>query len=354
MAEDVERTEEPTAKRRLESRREGQIAISQEVFVVANLLGVSGILLFLGTTGVHQGIRLFHRTWQVPDTFDPTVAVEKIRQAFGAAVAFSLPVLIAAALAAIVAGILQTRGNLAPRRLKPKFNKLNPAKNLSKLIKHDAPMQLGKSIVKLVIVGGVIGSVIVSNLERYSTLSQLPLYTVISFQLSTILHAWLAGCLALLVIAIADYAAEHYRNEKQLKMTRQEVKDERRQSEGDPHIKSRLRSLQMERTRTRMMAQVPEADVVVTNPDHVSVALLYRRAKMRAPKVVAKGRGVLALRIREIAREFGVPIVRNPPLARTLYRSVKVDQIIPETLYQLVAELLAYIHRLDRARSRSW
>jgi flagellar biosynthetic protein FlhB len=215
-------------------------------------------------------------------------------------------------------------------------------------------MQLGKSIVKLIIVGGVIGSVVITHLEEYAGLSQLPLYTVISFQLSTILYAFIAGCLALLVIAIADYAAEHYRNEKQLKMTRQEVKDEHRQSEGDPHVKSRLRSLQMERTRTRMMAKVPEADVVVTNPDHVSVALLYRRSDMRAPKVVAKGRGILALRIREIAREFGVPIVRNPPLARTLYRSVKLDQIIPEKLYQVVAELLAYVHRLDRARARSW
>lgn len=354
MADDVERTEQPTPKRREEARRQGQIAISQEVFTVANLLAVTGVLLFLGGTAVRQGILLFHQAWQLPDTFGPAVAVERLRQAFGAAGSFLLPVLGAAALAAVIAGILQTRGNLAPTRLKPKFSKVSPAKNLSRIVKHDAPMQLGKSILKLVIVGGVIASVVISQLEQYAGLSRLPLYQVIGFQLGTILRAFLAGCLALLVLALADYAAEHWRNEKKLKMSRQEIKDEARQSEGDPHLKARVRSMRMERARTRMMAQVPEADVVVTNPDHVSVALLYRRARMQAPKVVAKGQGFIALRIREIAQECGVPIMRNPPLARTLYRSVKVNQIIPEKLYEIVAELLAYIYRLDRTRTRAW
>jgi flagellar biosynthetic protein FlhB len=354
VADDVERTEQPTPKKRQEARREGQIAISQEVFTVANLLAVTGVLFFLGGTAVHQGVQLFHRAWQVPDAFGPAVAAERLRQVFGAAGGFLLPVLGAAVAAALIAGVLQTRGNLAPRRLKPKFSKLSPAKNLSRLIKHDAPIQLGKSLLKLVIVGGVLAWVVISHLEEYRGLSRLPLYQVIGFVFGTILRTFLAGCLALLVLALADYAAEVWRNEKQLKMSRQEVKDEARQSEGDPHLKSRVRSLQMERARTRMMAQVPEADVVVTNPDHVSVALLYRRAAMRAPKVVAKGRGFIALRIREIAEECGVPIVRNPPLARTLYRSVKVNQTIPEKLYEVIAELLAYVYRLNRTRTRAW
>jgi flagellar biosynthetic protein FlhB len=354
VADDVEKTEQPTPKKRQEARREGQLAISQEVFTVANLLAVTAVLLFLGGTAVHQGMQLFQRALQLPDSFDPAVAAELLRQAFGAAGAVVLPVLGAAALAALIAGVAQTGGNLAPRRLKPKFSKLNPAQNLNRLIKHDAPMQLGKSLLKLVIVGGVIASVVIGQLGQYAGLSRLPLFEVIGFQLGTILHAFLAGCLALLVLAIADYAAERWRTEKQLKMSRQEVKDEARQSEGDPHLKSHMRSLRMERARTRMMDQVPEADVVVTNPDHFSIALLYRRATMRAPKVVAKGRGFIALRIRDIAQECGIPIVRNPPLARTLYRSVKVNQVVPEKLYEVVAELLAYVYRLNRTRTRAW
>jgi flagellar biosynthetic protein FlhB len=354
VADDVERTEKPTPKRRAEARREGQIAISQEVYIVANLLAVTTVLLFLGETAVQQGILLFRRAWEPLNTFGPGIASERLLQAFGAAGGVVLPVLGAAAMAAVIAGIAQTGGNLATKRLRPKFSRLNPTQNVSRLIKHDAPMQLGKSIVKLLTVGGVVAAVVISRVDEYTGLSRLPLYEVIGFQLGTILRAFLAGSLVLLVLAALDYAAERYRNEKKLRMTHQEVKDERKQAEGDPQVKARQRSLQMERARTRMMAQVPEADVVVTNPDHVSIAIQYRRAEMQAPKVLAKGRGFLALRIRELAQGAGVPLVRNPPLARALYRSVKVNQSIPEKLYQAVAELLAYVYRLDRERARAW
>jgi flagellar biosynthetic protein FlhB len=354
VAEDVERSEEPTPKRRSEAQREGQIALSQEVFVVANLLVVTTTLLLLGGTAVRKGLLLFHRTWQPFDTFGPDVAAERLLGAFGTATGFVLPILAAAVFAALAAGILQTGGKLATKRLKPKFSKLNPAKNLSKLIKHDAPMQLGKAISKLVIVGGVMAVVLSSRVEEYAGLSRLPLLDVIAFQLGTIFRAFLAGSFVLIVLAALDYAWEYYRTEKQLKMSKQEVKDEMKQSEGDPLVKSRMRSIALERARTRMMAQVPEADVVVTNPDHVSIALQYRRSAMSAPKVLAKGRGFLALRIREIAQEAGIPIVRNPPLARALYRSVKVGRVIPEKLYEAVAELLAYVFRLDQERARAW
>jgi flagellar biosynthetic protein FlhB len=354
VADDVERSEKPTPKRRQEARREGQIAISQEIFTVANLLAVTVILLFLGARAVRHAGELFQRAWSMPDVVDPGFAADRLRETFGAASGVLLPILLTAAVAAVVAGVAQTKGNISFRRLRPRFSKLSPAKNLSRIVKHDAPIQLGKSLLKLAVVGGTIAFVVTNHIGEYSGLSRLPLFTVLGFEFGTLLRAWLAGCVAMIFIAAGDYAAEVWRTEKQLKMSRQEIKDEARQSEGDPQVRARIRSLQMEQARTRMMDQVAKADVVVTNPDHFSVALLYQREEMTAPKVVAKGRGFLALRIREIAEASGVAIVRNPPVARTLYRSVKVNQIIPEKLYQTVAELLAYVHRLDREKARAW
>ncbi len=354
MADDVERTEKPTPKRRQEARREGQIATSQEVFTVANLMAVTVMLLFLGERAVRSATQLFQRAWIMPDTVDLAFAVERMRTTFGAASNVLLPIFLVTAGAAIVAGLAQTRGNVAFKKLRPQFKRMNPSKNLARIFKHDAPIQLAKSVLKIIVIGGTIAFVIVNHMAEYAGLSRLPLFTVIGFQFGILLRAWLAGCVALLLIAIGDYAAEVWRTEKGLKMSKQEIKDESRQAEGDPHVRARIRSLQLDAARSRMMDQVAKADVIVTNPEHFSVALLYQREEMTAPKVVARGRGFLAQRIREIAERSGVPIVRNPPLARTLFRSVKVNQIIPEKLYQTVAELLAFVHRLDQSRQRAW
>ena len=168
------------------------------------------------------------------------------------------------------------------------------------------------------------------------------------------LKALLVGTLALIIVAVIDYAYMFWKNEKGLKMSKSEVKDEMRQSMGDPMMRAHMLSLQLERARERMMDAVPKADVVVTNPEHISVALSYKRGEMFAPRVVAKGGGFLAFRIRDIAREAGVPIVENPPLARALYRSVRVGESVPERLYEIVAEVLAYVYRLDRSRGLAW
>ncbi len=354
MADDVERTEKPTPKRRQEARREGQIATSQEVFTVANLMAVTVMLLFLGERAVRSATQLFQRAWIMPDTVDLAFAVERMRTTFGAASNVLLPIFLVTAGAAIVAGLAQTRGNVAFKKLRPQFKRMNPSKNLARIFKHDAPIQLAKSVLKIIVIGGTIAFVIVNHMAEYAGLSRLPLFTVIGFEFGMLLRAWLAGCVALLLIAIGDYTAEVWRTEKQLKMSRQEIKDESRQAEGDPHVRARIRSLQLDAARSRMMDQVAKADVIVTNPEHFGVALLYQREEMTAPKVVARGRGFLAQRIREIAERSGVPIVRNPPLARTLFRSVKVNRIIPEKLYRTVAELLAYVHRLDQSRRRAW
>jgi flagellar biosynthetic protein FlhB len=354
VADELEKTEQPTPKRHEEARRKGQIAVSTEVFTVANLLGVTLTLMAMSVSVIYQGMHTFHTLWTPRDELDVETASELLRIAFGAAAHVILPILLAAAGAALIVGLAQTKGNFSVYKLKPKASKLNPIKNLSRIFKKQAVIELPKSVFKVLIVGGVIWFTIERHFSDYPGVSRLPLMQIIGFQLSVVLEAYLAGALALVLIAGGDYAYQYWQVSKSLKMSKTEVREERRQMEGDPYLKAHQRSAQYERARTRMMEAVPKADVVVTNPEHISVALLYRRPEMSAPKVVAKGAGFLAHRIREIAQAAGVPIIENRPLAQSLYRWVKVNQMIPERLYQAVAEVLAYVYRLDRARARTW
>lgn len=355
MAEDdVEKSEEPTPKRRAEALREGQVTTSKEAFIFANLLGVTLALLMTGPRILDSGVRTFQRLW-IPRTDLSTLeAVDMLRTAFGTAASVLTPILLAGVASILAIGVLQTKGNVATKALKPKFSTLNPQKNFSRIFKKQAPIELPKSLLKIGVVAGMIWFVVGRHVHEYFSLSQLPLTNIVGFQMSMVLSAFFAGCVALLLIAMIDFSYQRWQTEKGLKMSKSEVKDERRQSEGDPLIRSHRLSRQFEAARMRMMEAVPDADVVVTNPEHISVALLYERADMPAPKIVAKGAGFLALRIREIAEASGVPIVENRPLARSLYRSVKVGQWIPEALFQAVAEVLAFVHRLRPAKERSW
>ena len=354
MADDVERSEDPTPRRREQARKKGQIAISQEVFVVANLLAVSLTLLAIQDTPVREALATIPQIWQPRIRLGPSEASELLRTAFSAGIAVLLPILGAALVAALIAGLIQTRGNIASERMKPKVSKFSPAKNLARIFKTSGPIELPKSLLKLAIVIAAVGYAIASNLDEYRGLPRLTLFPIIGFQLGTVVRAFIAGSLALIIVALIDYAYMFWKTEKGLKMSKSEVKDEMRQMTGDPMVRARMLSLQLERARERMMESVPKADVVLTNPEHISVALRYERGEMAAPKVVAKGGGFLAFRIREIAREAGIPIVENPPLARALYRSVRVGESIPERLYEIVAEVLAYVYRLDRARGVAW
>jgi flagellar biosynthesis protein FlhB len=354
VADDVERSEEPTPKRREEARKEGQIAISQDAFVFANLFSVTLALGYLGNRALIQSMHTFQELWTPRDDLSMADGIELLRIAFAAGGRIALPVLLAAMGAGIFVGQLQTRGNIAVKRLSPSLGKLSPRRNLGRLLGTQNLVELPKSILKLILIGGLMAGTVWGRLDDFLGLAQLPLLASAGYQLSTLLSAFMAGCFGLFVLAAADYGFQLYRTEQSLKMSHSDVKEERRQFEGDPLVKSRMRALQMERARTRMMSAVPKADVIITNPTHVSVALSYQRGEMRSPKVLAKGRGLIALRIREIARESGVPIVENPPLARALYRAVKVNQEIPERLFQAVAQVLAYVYRLDPRRNRPW
>jgi flagellar biosynthetic protein FlhB len=263
-------------------------------------------------------------------------------------------VLLAVLCVGLAGGLAQTRLAVTPSRLRPRLSRLSPAQNVKRVFKQDGPFELAKSLVKLAIAAAAIHFVLAGRLDEIAGLHVLPPYPIVSFELGLLLRALLAGTGALLVLALVDYAWQYQRVEMRLRMTRGEIKDELRQTQGDPQVKSRLLGLMLDRSLRRMLKRVPEADVVVTNPEHISVALLYRRAEMAAPTVVAKGAGFVALRIRELARAAGVPIVENRPLARALFRGVRVGRSVPQTLFQAVAEVLAYVYRVDRRRAERW
>jgi flagellar biosynthetic protein FlhB len=249
-------------------------------------------------------------------------------------------------LAALVAGLIQNGLVISFEPIKPKLEKLSPAKGMKRLFSSKSLVDFAKGLAKITIVGAVLVILL------WPEMGVIPNITAMSLvQFSSLLQSLAArvliGVLSVMtVIAALDFLYQKQQHLKQLRMSKQEMKEEYKQTEGDPMIKSRLRQIRMERARKRMMSAVPEADVVVTNPTHFSVALKYDAENMEAPRLVAKGMDSLAMRIREIAKEHDIPIVENPPLTRALYDAVDLDQEIPAEHYKAVAEVIGYVMRL--------
>ncbi len=257
--------------------------------------------------------------------------------------------LVMAMFAAFFAGYLQFGLLLSSEGLMPSLEKISPLAGLKRIFSMRSLSEFLKGLLKLAVVGGIVYAVItpsVGDLHKLIGMEVIQLLGVIASLLHRLLFAVFA---AMVVITLADVFYQRYEHIKGLRMSRQEIKDEMRESEGDPIVKGRLRQLRMERARKRMMAEVPKADVVVTNPTHYAVALKYD-AQMTSPKVVAKGVDKVAQKIREIAAENDVPVVENPPLARGLYAAVEVDQEITPEFYKAVAEVIGYIYRMKRRK----
>ena len=235
----------------------------------------------------------------------------------------------------------------APKVLGLKFDRLDPLQGLGRMFSLHGLVEMFKAILKSVLVGGVAALVLWYEFEHLFSLMVEPLETGMADFSATIVFATLLIVLSLGLLAAIDVPFQLWQYHKKLRMTKEEVKRESKEQEGDPMIKGRIRAMQREMARRRMMAEVPKADVVVTNPTHFSVALKYDAAKMGAPVVVAKGRGELALKIREIAKESEVPLLEAPPLARALYKHCELEQAIPAALYTAVAEVMAYVYQLD-------
>jgi flagellar biosynthetic protein FlhB len=248
----------------------------------------------------------------------------------------------------VLASLVQIRPQLTPAALKPSFKKVNPFPGLKRVFGPNALVECGKAIAKTLVVGAVTFFAVWPELERLGALVGLAPAALPAEIGGIVLHIAVRAVAALLVIALVDVIWQRHRHEKSLRMTKQEVRQEARQSDVSPEVRSQIRRRQLEAARRRMMADVPTADVVVTNPTHFAVALRYDRATMSAPRVVAKGQDHLALKIREKARQHGIAIVENKPLAQTLFKTAEVGETIPAPLFNAVAEVLAYLVRIKQ------
>lgn len=347
-----ERTERATPRKRREAREKGNVPKSMEINSVVVLLMGMLTLRFFGNsifTRIVEAMRWIFSRLHVLE-----INSENIPAFLWSGITFMGAILAPIVLIILVAGILsnivQSGFVFASEPVKPKFSKVSPAKGFKRIFSIRSLVELVKSIVKLAIVGVIGYLTLKAELDIYPFLFDKDVAQVVGFIGGMSYKLAIRSCLALIVLAVLDYAYQKFEFEKQLRMTKQEVKEEFKQSEGDPLIKSRIRSIQMKQARQRMLADVPEADVVVTNPIHLAVALKYDSAEMAAPTVVAKGARLVAEKIKEIAREHGVPIMENKPVARMLFKTTEIGQAIPFELYKAVAEILAAIYRMKRKR----
>jgi len=346
--DDASKTEEPTDKKLSKGREEGQVAQSQEIKSWATFFSAAIFVLFLGpffVKGVMEPIIFFVRDgYQIPmDKYSLVELFKKLVEDMGVRV---LPLLFAFTITAVMSGVFQTGLIWSPKKLQPKLSNLSLKKGIKKIASTRSLVELLKTVFKITLVGGAAFLVV---LPIYMDVERIPTYDIfhlLELMYEVAIYLLIAVTALMTIIATIDYSYQHFSFMKQMRMTQQEVKDEHKQSEGDPQVKAKIRQLRVERARQRMMASVPQADVVVTNPTHYACALEYKQEMMMAPRLVAKGVDNVAFRIRDVAEENEVPVVENPPLARALYASVEIDEEIPAEHYAAVAEVIGYVMRL--------
>jgi len=352
-----QRTEPATPHRREQARREGQVAQSREVqsvaLLIAALLGLSsGVGLALRDASFQIAREAWTLAGRPPESIADGHAL-LIRHGGVAALAL-LPMLGLLALAGVAASLAQTGPFFSLAVVRFRATRLDPLAGLRRLASVERLFELAKSLAKVGFLVGIAWWVVQGKVPGLVDLMRLPVAASTDATVREAARLAAALLVALAPLAALDYAWQRHRHEKRLRMTKQEVREEARQREGDPQLRARSRARHRELSRSRMIAAVARADVVVTNPTHFAVALRYDVACAAAPEVLAKGRDRVAARIREEAVRHGVPIVEDAPLARLLHRTCEIGRQIPENLFQAVAEVLAYVYRLDPARARRW
>ncbi len=349
---DQERTEQATPRRREEARKKGQVAKSQEVASVAILLAC--LIYFYFDSARLLRKMMSHLSGFLSKSGTLAISTDNIQAlAVDWTYEFFLliaPVLLTVLVAGVLANFVQVGFVVSTEALEPKFSKIDPIKGFQRFFSLRSFAELAKSILKLCIVGYVAYATVAAEVETLPSLMDKSTGDIMIYMAEISFKIILRTSWVLIVLAILDYVYQRWEYEKGLKMSRQEIKDEYKQTDGDPLIKARVKRIQREMARKRMMASVPKADVVITNPEHIAVALQYDQQKMFAPVVIAKGAGFVAERIREIARQSNVPVIENRALARVLYKMVDVNAVIPENLYKAVAEVLAYVYGLKEKR----
>jgi len=344
-----QKTEEPSAKRLQEAEDRGNFAHSRELTSAFILMTAILAFAIAGSFVTKQMMTTWHNVISQSHSVAPTIPEMRELLAWIVENVFKIlsPILLSIMLGGIIINLMQTGGlKFSAYPLIPRFNKLNPITGAKRMFSAVAAMELFKSLFKITLISLIAFFTIKGRFSEIPAMTDFGVRQIVTYMGWVGLEIMIKVLLALIVLAVIDYLFQKHTYIKNLRMTKQEVKDERKDTEGNPQIKQRIRNVQLEMMRRRMMTAVPEADVVVTNPTHFSIAIKYDRSKHDAPVVVAKGMGPIALRIREIAKENNVPLVEDKPLARLLYKTVEIGQYIPADLYRAVAEILAYVYRL--------
>ncbi len=352
MARD-DRTEKPTAKHRKRAREKGQVARSSDLsgsaVVTAGLLAIAVTGSQIVSAGA-SALRGMFGQIAAPDQATTAAGLTQLMHAALSTMTLAvLPVAAVCLVAAVLAGVAQVGFRPMPQALKPDFRRINPVSGARNLVGLNGVFEALKTIAKVAVVGAVAALALLPGLTGLASVVGISPAGLGALSARTALGVAERAAFAYLAIGVLDYAYKRWRHEQQLKMTKQQVKDEARQYGVSSEVKAALRRRQMQAARARMMAAVPDADVVVTNPTHFAVALLYDGSRT-APEVVAKGKDLIAAQIRQVAEENDVPVVADPPLARALHQSTEVGQVIPEELYAAVARVLAFVYRLAGRR----
>ena len=350
-SEDSDERQLPASERKLrEARENGQIPRSREASHAAALLAAIATVAMYGPHYADRALALVRNGLNFDRVVarEPKAALSFAAASFNEAFWATLPLLLAPVLAGVMATMAVGGLVFSMKVVGPNFSKIDPMAGIARLFSMDSLIDVGKLALIAAAVGTVGGCNAFGSLERYASYAGMPLSAALATAGADLRSGMLAVCAVVIVVAFIDGPLQIWRHHKKLRMTAQEAKEEFRQSEGDPHIKAKVRQRQREMSRGRMLAAVPSASVVVTNPTHFAVALKYDETGMAAPRVIAKGADLLAARIREIAAESGVPMLEAPPLARALFKHVELDQEIPAVLYSAVAQVLAWVYQLQQ------
>ncbi len=349
-AEDEGRTETASSKKRDDSRKKGQVAKSQEINTAFLFFAAFAGLKMFGPYMKRSIEQIFTQSFlkisSAETFFEPKYMGYYIANIFLSIIMIVGPVLVMILFAGIIASLLQVGWKPSLEPMTPKFNKLNPLSGFKRMFSSQSLMELVKAVFKIAVLGFVIYGRIQTEIPTFLMLIDMSLIQIINYVGDLVISIGLRIAMLFTFMAVADFAYQRYKFEDSIKMTKQEVKDEHKQSDGDPQIKGKIKQKMREMSMKRMMQSIPEADVIITNPTHYAIAIKYSPEKGTAPIVTAKGADFIAQKIREKAAEYEIEIVENKPLARTLYAVVEIGDEIPPDLYKTVAEILAFIYNL--------
>ncbi len=350
MADDAEKTEEPSAKKLEDAKKEGNVPRSQDTSAFITLI-VAVVVVYFATSFLTSRIEHLYRYYSafIGIEITPRTAYEIGLNTLRELVLMVIPIAAVVALAGVLASVAQFGFVFTTKPLTPDLKKIDPIKGLGKLFSMKKLIEAIKITAKVAIVFAVAFYFLLQDIDELPTVIHFSLEHQIGWLVEKILMLVAIMLMVLFVLAMVDLMIVRMQYFKDLRMSKQEVKDEYKQMEGDPQVKARIKKIQMEMAQKRMMAEIPTADVIITNPTHYAVALRYDKARENAPRVIAKGIDNMALKIKEIGREHAIQIIENPPLARELYAKCDLDEIIPENFYQAVAEVLAFVYKAKQS-----